>query len=61
MTAVAEDARKRVRLSFDVSEELRRRVRHEAVNQDMTLTELLTRIVEERLAEPEEDREEKHD
>lgn len=55
VTDTAQDVRKRVRLSFDVSEEFRRRVRLTAAGRDMTLTELLIQLVSKGLAEPEDD------
>lgn len=42
-----------VRLSFDISLQLRKRIRLAAVREDMTLTEFLTRVVSEAV-EPEE-------
>ena len=48
-----ETGRETVRLSFDLSPELRKRIRLAAVNRDMTLTEFLTAIVEEGLSRPE--------
>ena len=42
----------RVRLSFDISAQLRRRVRLAAAREDVTMTEYLTTVVEERLGDP---------